>query len=62
MPLLAQHATQHIGLYLKYGSRTSQPKRVRAFIDHAVKFLSHSAAFVLTPKELEAAGRRKRRA
>jgi DNA-binding transcriptional LysR family regulator len=61
VPLLAQHVTEHIGLYLYYGSRTSQPRRVRAFIDHAVKHLSDSAAFVLTNRELEAGGRRKRR-
>lgn len=64
VPLLLSNISTHYGVYLYYGSRTAQPKRVRAFIDLAVARLQDAPAFVLSRKELEAAaqsGRRKRR-
>jgi DNA-binding transcriptional LysR family regulator len=61
VPLLSQHMTDHMSVYVYYGSRTAQPSRVRAFLDLAVKRLHGGAAFVLTKKELaatESAGRK----
>ena len=61
VPLLTQHMTDHMSVYVYYGSRSAQPTRVRAFIDLAVARLHGGAAFVLTAKELasaEAAGRK----
>ena len=43
------------GVYLYYGSRVAQPKRVRAFIDLAAARLQDTADFVLSRKELDAA-------
>lgn len=33
MPILTDHVTDDLWLYLYYGSRAAQPRRVRAFID-----------------------------
>ena len=55
VPLFTQHLADHMHIYIYYGSRTSQPTRVRAFIDLAVARLHGGAAFVLTKKELNAA-------
>ncbi len=56
VPLLPQHMTDHMRLYLYYGSRKSQPLRVRQFIDLAAQRLTDNPQFVLSPKELAAAG------
>jgi DNA-binding transcriptional LysR family regulator len=64
VPLLAQHATDHMSVHVYYGSRTAQPLRVRAFIDLAVERLAGSSQYVLDARELaaaEAKGRRKPR-
>jgi len=61
VPLLLPHISAHYGVYLYYGSRTAQPKRVRAFIDLAVARLEDAPAFVLGRKELEAAAQSWRR-
>lgn len=61
LPLLTQHMTDHMSVYVYYGSRTSQPARVRAFIDLAVERLHGGAAVILSKRELtsaEAAGRK----
>ncbi|HEX7866998.1 MAG TPA: LysR family transcriptional regulator [Variovorax sp.] len=58
VPLLIPQTSSHIGLYIYYGSRASQPRRVRAFVDLAVKRLRDSADVVLSTAELVAAGRR----
>ena len=58
VPVLTEHATDHMALYLYYGSRTAQPRRVRAFIDLAIQRLADRPQFVLTPKELAAFARR----
>jgi hypothetical protein len=55
VPLLLNNISAHYGVYLYYGSRTAQPKRVRAFIDLAVARLHEAPAFVLSRKELGAA-------
>jgi DNA-binding transcriptional LysR family regulator len=53
VPLLTPHVTDHLGLYVYYGSRVAQPLRVRAFIDLAVEMLSDNSDFVLQPHELK---------
>lgn len=62
VPLLLPNISAHYGVYLYYGSRTAQPKRVRAFIDLAVARLHDAPAFVLGRKELDAAAQSRRRA
>lgn len=62
VPLLTQHVTDHLGLYVYYGSRVAQPLRVRAFIDLAVEMLSDNSEFVLQPHELKPMPTRKRTA
>jgi len=54
VPLLTQHITSHLGLFVYYGSRTAQPARVRAFIDLAVEMVAGNAAHSLQPHELAA--------
>lgn len=61
VPLFTPHTADHMSVYVYYGSRLSQPRRVRAFIDLAVTRLHDGAALILTKKELasaEAAGRK----
>lgn len=60
VPLLTQHVTDHLGLYVYYGSRVAQPARVRAFIDLAVERLVGNTTFVLQPHELQQAAPRRR--
>jgi DNA-binding transcriptional LysR family regulator len=52
VPVLLQHMSTHIGLHLYYGSRTAQPKRVRAFLDLAFARLHECSDYVLADKEL----------
>ncbi|MBV8620827.1 MAG: LysR family transcriptional regulator [Curvibacter sp.] len=58
VPLLLDHLSEHLGLHIYYGSRSAQPRRVRAFLDLALARLADAQAFVLTGKELQAAARR----
>lgn len=60
VPLLIEHVTEHLGLYVYYGSRVAQPARVRAFIDLAAKQLSDNEDFVLTARDLAKAPRRRK--
>lgn len=60
VPVLTEHVTQHLGLYLYYGSRAAQPRRVRSFIDLSVTRLADNADLVLSSKELAATGIRRR--
>jgi len=60
VPILAQHASERSSVFIYYGSRVSQPARARAFIDHVVRRLTGSTAYVLSPKELAAAESRGR--
>lgn len=62
VPLLLPYISAHYGVYIYYGSRTAQPKRVRAFIDLAVARLQDAPAFVLDSKELKTAAQSWRRA
>ena len=55
VPLLTSYVNAQYGVYLYYGSRVAQPKRVRAFIDLAAARLQDTADFVLSRKELDAA-------
>ena len=62
VPLLTRHIAAPSSLHLYWGSRSSQPARVRAFIDLAIERLADSAAYVLGSRELstaEALGREK---
>jgi DNA-binding transcriptional LysR family regulator len=51
VPLLPEHMADHLALYVYYGSRVSQPARVRAFIDLAVERVANNAQFFLQPHE-----------
>jgi DNA-binding transcriptional LysR family regulator len=62
VPLLTEHVSEHLGLYVYYGSRVAQPARVRAFIDLAVARLVDNPALTLQPHELAPHTLRKRRA
>jgi DNA-binding transcriptional LysR family regulator len=57
VPLLLDHVSDHIALHVYYGSRASQPRRVRAFVDLALARLLDNPSYVLTAKELQAAAR-----
>jgi DNA-binding transcriptional LysR family regulator len=61
VPLMLSTISEQYGLYLYYGSRTAQPKRVRAFIDFAAARLHETSDFVLGRKELDAAAQSWRR-
>ena len=52
VPLLTAHVSDHLALYLYYGSRVAQPARVRAFIDLAIERLADNEALFLQPHEL----------
>ncbi|MDM0011654.1 LysR family transcriptional regulator [Variovorax sp. J22P168] len=52
VPLLVEHVTDHLGLYVYYGSRVGQPARVRAFIDLAAERLADNDEFRLTAQDL----------
>ena len=62
VPILTEHMSDKSSVFIYYGSRTSQPARARAFIDHAVSRLTGNTAFVLTAKELAAAETKGRKA
>ncbi|WP_179401389.1 LysR family transcriptional regulator [Burkholderia guangdongensis] len=51
-PVLVQHMSAPIGLHMYYGSRTAQPKRVRAFLDLAFARLHDCSDYVLADREL----------
>lgn len=55
VPLMPQHMTDHMRLYLYYGSRKAQPTRVRQFIDLTVQRLADNPRFILSAEELAAA-------
>jgi DNA-binding transcriptional LysR family regulator len=60
VPLLTAHVSDHLGLYVYYGSRVAQPARVRAFIDLAIARLADNPALFLQPHELASAATRRR--
>lgn len=53
VPLLTNHITDHLGLYVYYGSRVALPARARAFIDLAVERISGNPRFFLQSHELQ---------
>ena len=55
VPLLLDHMTDDLSLFIYYGSRVAQPARVRRFIDLVVERLTESNDFVLTNGELVSA-------
>ena len=55
VPLLLPHMSAHFGVHVYYGSRASQPRRVRAFIDTVIAKLLDSPDYVLTARELASA-------
>lgn len=55
VPLLTRHIAAPSSLHLYWGSRSSQPARVRAFIDLAIERLADSAAYVLGSRKLSTA-------
>jgi DNA-binding transcriptional LysR family regulator len=60
VPLLTQHVADRSSVFVYYGNRTSQPTRVRAFIDLAVQRLANNPAYMLTAEELAEAEHRGR--
>ena len=62
VPLLTAHVSDHLALYVYYGSRVAQPARVRAFIDLAIARLADNPALFLQPHELAPARGRARKA
>jgi DNA-binding transcriptional LysR family regulator len=62
VPLLTAHVTDHLGLYVYYGSRVAQPARVRAFIDLTVQKLTGNRDYFLEPGELLPTKSRRRKA
>ena len=61
VPLLTQHVTDHLGLYVYYGSRVALPARVRAFIDLAVERVAGNTQLFLQPHELAPPPSKRRR-
>jgi DNA-binding transcriptional LysR family regulator len=61
VPVLGEHAVDHLGLYVYYGSRVALPKRVRAFIDLAIESLVDNDQFFLHRHELNPPIRKVRR-
>jgi DNA-binding transcriptional LysR family regulator len=56
IPLLTAHVAEHSSVFIYFGSRSSQPARARAFIDHVVARVAGKASpYLLTAKELAAA-------
>ena len=61
IPLLTRHVADHVGYFIYYGSRASQPARARAFMELALQRLVDNPEFVLSEKELAAAERKGRK-
>ena len=57
VPLLVDHIPDRYSYFVYYGSRSAQPARVRAFIDHVVARLANNSEYVLSKKELREAAR-----
>ncbi|MBP7452621.1 MAG: LysR family transcriptional regulator [Ottowia sp.] len=60
VPLLTAQAANFASVFVYYGSRVSQPARVRAFIDMAIERLVDNPSYVLSPQELQEAEARGR--
>ena len=57
VPLLVDHIPDRYSYFVYYGSRSAQPARVRAFIDHIVAKLVNNSEYVLNQRELRQAAR-----
>lgn len=55
LPLMLDHVSARLGLYLYFAQRSDMPARVRRFIDFAVERLRDSREFSLSAEELRAA-------
>lgn len=53
VPLLCEHVSERMGIYIYYPQRIDMPKRVRSFIDFAIERLLDSTRFRLSTEELE---------
>jgi DNA-binding transcriptional LysR family regulator len=51
-PLLVEHVSERMGLYLYFAQRSDMPGRVRRFIDFMVEHLRDSKQFCLSKQEL----------
>jgi len=58
VPVLLPFMSNHIRLHVYYGSRTAQPKRVRAFLDLVLAKMLDCPAYVLADKELHTFARK----
>lgn len=61
VPLLLARTSVNIGLHVYYGSRTAQPRRVRAVLDLAIARLQDCPDYVLSARELAAAAPKSKR-
>src|SRR6185369_11488350 len=61
VPLLTRHVTDHLALFIYYGSRASQTPRAVALIDLVVPRLAGKPTYMLTAKELIASEARRRK-
>lgn len=57
IPVLLDHTPDFASFFVYYGSRSSQPARVRAFVDLAIERLMNPAPYVLSDAELAKAQR-----
>ncbi|WP_116136157.1 LysR family transcriptional regulator [Trinickia diaoshuihuensis] len=55
VPLLTEHVAEHGMIYIYYGHRTEQSRRVKTFIDFMIERMAGNRAFFLDPSELRAA-------
>ncbi|WP_457332073.1 LysR family transcriptional regulator [Rhizobacter sp. P5_C2] len=62
VPVLTNHVSERMGLYLYYAQRADMPGRVRRFIDFSTTWLRDSKQFYVPPAELRALARRARAA
>lgn len=61
VPLLAGHMPEGANYFIYFGSRSSQPARVRAFIDLVLQRLIDNPEYVLSARELGIVDGRRRR-
>jgi DNA-binding transcriptional LysR family regulator len=62
VPVLTNHVSERMGLYLYYAQRADIPGRVRRFIDFSTAWLRDSRQFSIAPAELRSLTRRVRKA
>jgi DNA-binding transcriptional LysR family regulator len=57
VPVLVQHASTPVSIFIYYGSRPAQPARVRAFIDLVVAQIKEFEGYVVGARDLAAMSR-----